>query len=221
MKTIKILFVEDHEMVRDGIKLMLENQNSFIADIDEAVDGREALEKAGKNKYDVILLDISLPFHDGVYITKYLTSRINHVRILALTMHKEDVIIREMMEAGALGYILKNSGIDELTRAILTVFKFENYYSNPIAISLIKNNKININNPNETSPIKNIINNNISQRELEVLKLIALEFTNKQIAEKLKISERTVGNHRNKLIHKLLVKNSIGLATYAVKMGLV
>lgn len=222
MKTIKILFVEDHEMVRNGIKLMLKTQNSFIAEIDEAVDGLEAIEKASKNNYDVILLDINLPQKDGIFITRLLTSKQNKARILALSMHKEGVIIKKMLEAGALGYILKNSSLEELTKAILTVYNFERYYSNEVAQTLIqKTDKMQCDFFDDIKSQKISSDNNITQRELEVLKYIASGDTNKEIGEKLNISARTVGNHRNKLLQKLLVKNSIGLATYAIKNGLV
>jgi DNA-binding NarL/FixJ family response regulator len=222
MKTIKILFAEDHEMVRNGIKLMLSNQTNFKAEIEEAVDGADVIHKATKNNYDVIILDINLPKHDGIYITKLLKSKNNHVKILALTMHMEDFVIRQMIEAGVLGYISKTSSIEELSKAILTVNNFDKYYSNDVAQILLNKTKKLSNKSYQDLNDQNIITNTtITQRELEVLKYIALEYTNKEIGDKLNISERTVGNHRNKLIQKLLVKNSIGLATYAVKNGLI
>ena len=221
MKKIKILFVEDHEMVRNGIKLMLNNQSAFQVEIEEATNGSEAVHLASKNNYDVILLDINLPKMDGVKVAKLLCSKNDSTRILALTTHKEDFIIKQMLDAGALGYILKNSGLEELTKAILTVFNGKPYYSNDVSQVLIKNTKGISNGEGREGQYISPFKNNLTARELEILKHIALEYTNKEIGEKLNISERTVGNHRYKLIQKLQVKNSIGLATFAVKNGLV
>lgn len=222
MKTIKILFAEDHEMVRKSIILSLLSQKLFIAQIDEAVNGAEAIDKATKNEYDVIMLDINLPLKDGISVTRLLKSKNNNVRILALTLHYEDYIIKQMIEAGALGYILKTSGIGELIKAIITVANFEKYYCNDVAqILLNKSNKVHNTTCLDLNNQKIIVNKSITNREFDVLKCIALELTNKEIGVKLNISERTAGNHRNKLIQKLSVKNSIGLATYAVKNGLI
>jgi DNA-binding NarL/FixJ family response regulator len=220
MKTIKILFAEDHKMVRNGIKLMLTSQNSFIPEIDDAKDGQEAISMALKKNYDVILLDINLPIKNGISVTKYLISKLGKIRILALTGHQEDFVIQQMIDAGALGYILKNSGLEELTKAILTVANFKKYYSNEIAQSII--NKSSPENRQSKNKLGSIpLNNNLSTREKEILKFIAKEYTNIEIGERLNISPRTVGNHRNNLLQKLQVKNSVGLAMYALKNGIV
>lgn len=222
MKTIKILFAEDHEMVRKSIILSLLNQKIFIAKIDEAVNGIEAIEKATKNYYDIIILDINLPLKDGLSVTKLLKSKNDNVRILALTLHGEYFIIKQMIEAGVLGYVLKNSGIGELITAILKVADFEKYYCNDVAqILLNKSRKTTSKGNNNLSCQNTILNADITPRELEILSLISMEFTNKEIGERLDISERTVSNHRNNLILKLQVKNSIGLATYALRNGLI
>lgn len=220
MVTIKILFAEDHDLVRSGIKLMLNNQNAFIPKIDEATNGLEAIEMALKNQYDVILLDVNLPLKNGIEITKFLTSKQGKVRILALSSHNEDYVIKQMVEAGALGYILKNSGLEELSKAILTVFNFNKYYSNDVAQSLLGNSSTSLKDSSRELP--NIpINENLSTREVEVLRYIAQEKTSIEIGEILNISSRTVGNHRNNLLQKLQVKNSVGLAMYALKNGIV
>lgn len=222
METIKILFAEDHEMVRNGIKLMLNNQNVFKAIIDEAIDGVDVIEKASNNAYDVILLDINLPKQDGIFVTRLLTSKNNKARILALSIHNEDFIIKQMIEAGAMGYILKTSGIEELIKAILTVYHNEKYYSNEVSQSLINKSSNSCCRTFDETKLQNAPSySNITNRELEILKCIANGLTNSEIGEKLNISNRTVGNHRNKLIQKLQVKNSIGLAIYAVKNGLI
>lgn len=219
MKTIKILFAEDHEMVRNGIKLMLKSQNTFNAEIDEAKDGQEAVQMALEKNYDVILLDINLPIRNGISVAKFLVSKLGKIRILALTSHKEDYVIKQMIEAGALGYILKNSGLEELTKAIVTVFGFKKYYCNEVAQSLINKPHTNVKSlPTKLDGIP--LMNALSSREIEVLKLIANEYTNNEISEKLKISPRTVGNHRTHIIQKLQAKNTAGLVSYAIKNGI-
>jgi DNA-binding NarL/FixJ family response regulator len=219
MKTINILFAEDHEMVRNGIKLMLNSQNSFVAQIDEAKDGQEAIQMALEKRYDVILLDINLPIRNGIEVAKFLNSKLGEIRILALSSHNEDFVIKQMIDAGALGYILKNSGLEELTKAILTVFNFKKYYSNDVAQTLI--NKSTQDEKEFNQELTSIpLNHNLSNREIEILKHIAEGSTSIEIGEQLNISPRTVGNHRNNLLQKLQVKNSVGLARYAIKNGL-
>ena len=216
MKKIKILFAEDHEMFRKAIITSLETQTEFIPDIYEAKDGVEALDLALKNDIDVFLLDINLPKKDGITLSKLLHEKLKKPKILALTMHNEDYMIRQVLDAGVLGYILKNSAIDELSKAILTVNNGDKYYSNEVA-------QIIINGGERGKEITNILKleESLSKRELQVLKLIAEEKSNREISEILNISDRTVGNHRNKLMEKLNVKKSIGLAVYAAKNGLV
>ena len=220
MKKIKILFAEDHELVQNGIKLMLDKQNKFQAEIDTVRTGREAVEMALSEGYDVVLLDINIPEKTGLEVTKILTKKIPGIRILALTSHNEHFIIKQMVEAGVLGYILKNSGIEELTKAIDTVNNYKRYYSNEVAQILI-NSSTQINAvQNDAQKKKMPLLQNISPREMQVLKFITQELTTNEIAKCLSISPRTAANHRNNLLQKLDVKNSIGLAKFAIQNGL-
>lgn len=215
MKKIKILFAEDHEMFRTAIITTLETQSQFIPEIFEARDGVEALDIIAKEQIDVFLLDMNLPKKDGIALSKILHDKLDHPKILALTMHNEDYMIRQVLDAGVLGYILKNSTLEELTRAILTVYSGDKYYSNEVA-------QIIINGDTKTKTGASLnIEEALTQREMEVLRLIAEEKSNKEISEILNISDRTVGNHRNNLKEKLNVKKSIGLAVFAVKHGIV
>lgn len=218
MKTIKILFAEDHNMVRDGIKLMLNNQDYFKTVIDEACDGVEAIEMASKKEYDLLLLDINLPGKDGIEVAELLISKNKQTKILALSMHEEVHVVKQMLDAGALGYILKNSGIEELTKAILTVNNGERYYSNEIAqILLNQNNK----NQKKKDVLSNPAIGGLTRREIEVLKYIGMALSDKEIGEKLKISYRTVGNHRTNLLQKIQVNKTAGLVAFAIKNGIV
>jgi DNA-binding NarL/FixJ family response regulator len=140
MEKLKILLADDHAVVRNGIKLMLSQQKTFFPIIEEAEDGEEAISKAQKENYDVILLDINMPKINGIGVTKALLKKNKKIKILALTMHKEEFIIRQMIAAGALGYLLKNTGLDELTKAILTVASAQRYYCNEASQAIINNN---------------------------------------------------------------------------------
>ena len=130
MKTIKILFAEDHEMFRKAIITSIKQQTLFKTKIFEAKDGAEAIDISSKNDIDLFLLDISLPKFDGITLSKLLFEKYTAPKILALSMHNEDYMIRQMLDVGVLGYVLKNSSIEELSRAILTVSEGKKYYSN-------------------------------------------------------------------------------------------
>lgn len=218
MKTIKILFAEDHDMVRNAIGIMLSEQNHFKAVIEEVKDGTEAMLFASKKKYDVFLLDINLPKKDGISLTKFLLDKYPKSKVLALTSHNEDYMIRQMLDAGALGYILKNSSLEELTKAILTVSRGEKYYSNEVA-QIIINGAVKSKILQEESEFK--LRESLTKREIQILKCIAQEMTDSEIGKKLNISSRTAGNHRNKLMSKLHVKNSVGLGVFAIRNGLI
>ncbi|MDA9563548.1 response regulator transcription factor [Flavobacteriales bacterium] len=220
MKKIKILFAEDHELVQNGIKLMLDKQNKFKAEIDTVKTGNEAIKMALSKSYDVILLDINIPEKTGLEVTKILTKKLPGIRILALTSHNEHFIIKQMVEAGVLGYILKNSGIEELTNAIDTVNSYKRYYSNEVAQILINSSSTTSAVQKDAQKKKMPLLQNISPREMQVLKFITQELTTNEIAKCLSISPRTAANHRNNLLQKLDVKNSIGLAKFAIQNGL-
>lgn len=211
-KFVNILIADDHSMVRNGIKLMLHQQNYFVPNVTEASDGKEVIELAREQEFDVILLDISMPKIDGITIIRKLKALNKSIRILALTMHKEENIIKQVLEAGALGYILKSSGLEELVKAINTVKRNERYFSNEVAQILFEEKKI--------KKSLSGMELNLSNREMQILSMIVKEFTNQEIAEELSISKRTIEGHRKTLMKKLNVKSSIGLVKYALKNGI-
>ena len=222
MKKIKILFVEDHEMVREGIKLMLTNQGSFKAIIEVASDGLEAISKIMSGKYDMVLLDVNLPKKDGIEVVKHLFAKGKNPKVLALSMHEEDYIIKNMIQAGALGYINKNSGIEELTKAIITVSEGNPYYSNEVAQVLLNNFKSTVNNDiQKHEPVNLVLDKGLSKREIQILQYLAKDFNNKEIAEKLNLSYRTIGNHRFRIMQKLEIHTLAGLISFAHDNGLV
>lgn len=209
-KPIRILLADDHQIVRNGIKLMLEHQNTFTPVIKEATNGQEVIDIAETNEIDVFLLDISMPILDGIATLKTLKELNLKNKVIIFTMHNEEHYINLAIENGALGYVLKQSGLDELIDAIQTVSNGETYFCEGIR---------------ETAEL--IINKGksgseeLTDREMEILKLIASELTNQEVADILKISKRTVEGHRMRLIDKLNVKGTVGLVKYAIQRGII
>jgi len=219
MDEIKVLLVDDHKVVRDGIKYTLNLQQKFLATIDEAEDGKQAVEKAKVFSYDIIIMDVRMPNKDGAQATKEIIRLNKETKILALSMYDDDFHILNMIKAGALGYIIKNAGAEELNNAINAVISGNKYYSNDVAMKLMGpyHDDLVERKPRRKSSYKGVL----SKREIEVLKLIAGEFTNEEISKKLFISKRTVDSHRQNIMNKLQVKNATGLIKYAMQNNLV
>ncbi len=214
------MVVDDHKMIRDGIKSSLSDV-AGLEIINEASDGNEALEKLAAEPVDVVLMDISMSGMGGIEATKKITEAFAEVKVLALTMHDEESHIMNMLQAGALGYILKSTGMTELVEAVRTVANGESYFSKKVSATLlgqfVKNKAVAKKENDKTDASLS----ELTKRELEILKLIAEEYTNQEIAEKLFISQRTVDTHRRNLIQKLNAKNTAGLVRYAFRNGLV
>jgi len=214
MANIKVLLVDDHQIVRDGIKLMLEPQ-AGIDVVGEAEKGTEVLALLKGQHVDVVVMDINMPEKDGIIATKELKEEYPDVKVLALTMSNDDSHVRQMVQAGASGYIMKSAGRQELTKAIHDVMEGKHYFSDQatesIMMDLVKNKG--------KSTVQDEVH--ITEREKEVLSLIVKEYTNQEIAEKLFISPRTVDAHRRNLLQKTGARNTAGLVTYAFQHGLV
>lgn len=220
MRKIKILLADDHSVVRSGIKLMLSQQKAFIPEIDEANDSNEVINAVAKKPYDIILLDISLPNQNGISITKQLVKKYSAIKILALTMHKEEFMIKQMVSAGAMGYLLKNTSLDELTKAIMTVTAGKRYYCNEASQVLINDSINSIISPNSNYNMTVDYESVLSNREKEVMMFIVKELNSAEIAEKLHIGKRTVETHRKNIIAKLNLKNTAGIVKYAIEHGI-
>lgn len=223
MNKIKILIADDHKLVRTGIRYTLtggENLN-FIERIDEVVNGKEAVERVKIFSYDIILMDINMPELDGIKATTQIIRDNPDARIIALSMHSDDYEIRSMIKAGARGYLLKNTGSEVLSEAIKTVLGGGKYYSNEVALKLMEPYT---EEPKSDKPTQNRIDKrkiSLTRRELEVLRMIANEYTNDEIAQKFELSKRTIDSHRQNILSKLQVKNTAGLIKYAIRLGLV
>lgn len=206
--------VDDHKIVRDGIKLMLEPQ-AGIDVVAEAEKGEDVASMLENEAVDVVVMDINMPGMNGIATTKRVKEKYPTIKVLALTMSSDDSHIRQMVQAGASGYIMKSAGRDELTRAIHEVMEGKHYFSDQATQSIMMDLVKNKGKSTAPDPI------HITERELEVLQMIVKEHTNQEIAEKLYISPRTVDAHRRNLLQKTGARNTAGLVKYAFQHGLV
>ena len=212
---IKLVIADDHEIFRDGFKLML-SKFPEITLVGEAGNGRELLELIEKENPDVILTDIKMPVMDGIEAAKKITELYPDKGIIGLSMYDDDELIIEMLEAGAKGYLIKNAGKDQIIEAIKTVYNDEPYYCKTTSHKLtqmIAKSRFN--------PYKIVAKAGFSEREKEIIACICEELTNKEIGDKLFISVRTVEGHRLKILEKMNAKNTVGLVVYAIKNGIV
>lgn len=214
MANIKILLADDHKIVRDGIKLMLEPQ-AGIDVVDEAENGKQVLSKIENQVIDLIIMDINMPEMDGIQATKTLKEKYPELKVLALTMSNDDLHIRQMIQAGASGYIMKSAGRNELKEAILAIMDGKHYFSDEATQSIMLDLVKGKGKSSTPDPI------HITDRELEILELIVKEFTNQEIAEKLYISSRTVDAHRRNLLQKTGARNTAGLVKYAFQHNII
>lgn len=214
MANVKILLADDHKIVRDGIKLMLEPQ-AGIDVVDEAENGEKALEILKDQIVDIVVMDINMPIMDGITATKKIKEKYPDVKVLALTMSNDDLHIRQMIQAGASGYIMKSAGRKELKDAIDAIMEGKHYFSDEATESIMMDLVKGKGKSTAPDPI------HITDRELEILELIVQEHTNQEIAEKLFISSRTVDAHRRNLLQKTGARNTAGLVKYAFQHNLI
>lgn len=204
---IKVLVVDDHTLIRKGIILLLEHYDD-IQVVGEASDGEQAIQLAFQLKPDVILMDVSIPNGlDGFTATVEIKKQLPHVKIIMLTMHNEVTYIQKAIDIEADGYILKNSQGGELYHAVKTVFHGQHFYS--VGLPEEQLEKLFKNKGQEKKDV-------LSNREQEIVRLTILGFTNKQIAEKLFISVKTVENHKTNIMQKLDLKDKSELIQYGI-----
>ncbi len=208
---MKILLVDDHRLIRDAIHSYMEGDAEYEV-VGEASHGQEAIRTLEETKVDVVLMDINMPIMGGLECTKEIVKRWPNIKVLTLSMMSDNQHIKQMMGAGASGYILKNCTEKELKKAIKTVFEGDTYYSSEVTEIVMTN--LMKNNPTKTSNL--VVDMPLTDREKEVLELIIKEFTNNEIADKLFISNRTVDAHKRNLLEKTGAKNIAGLVMYAI-----
>jgi len=209
---IRILLVDDHRLILEGIASYLED-NSDIELVGGASNGIEALDILKTSKVDLALVDISMPHMGGIELTKRMTSEYPETKVICLSMFNDNMNIKKMMNVGAKGYVLKNCSQEELKKAIKAVMGGETYYS-PEVTETVMNALMNRKSTSEL-PV------NLTDREVEVLKLIVEECSNQEISDKLFISARTVDAHKRNLLEKTGSKNVAGLVVFAINHNLV
>ena len=217
MQTINVFVVDDHQIFLDGIVSLLTDEPN-IKIIGTAHNGKQAVEKIKQQKTDVVLMDINMPEMDGIEATKLLKKTHPDIEILMLTMHSEPRFIKECLEIGAKGYVMKNISKDDLLKAIDTVFQDKPYLDVESQEKLIASMS---NTEEEDDRNYDELASQITQRELEILQLISLGLTSQDIANKLFISKNTVETHRKNMLAKLNVNNTAALLKIAYKKGLV
>jgi DNA-binding NarL/FixJ family response regulator len=217
---INVFIAEDHKIVREGLISMFKDERD-IAVVGEAENGQEALEKIEGLDVNVMLVDINMPLMNGTELTRHLSEHHKNIKILALSMMEHENYVSQILEAGATGYLLKNTGREELKYALKRVSSGETYISHKIAASMIKKlaDQSRINEAASAMPTSKL-DIDLSDRELEILGLIAEGYTNIEIADKTFTSRRTVETHRKNLIEKTKTKNTATLIRFAITNGL-
>ena len=208
---IRILIADDHAVVREGLRSFIQIKPDLEV-VGEAADGIEVVEKARHLQPDVILLDIIMPRQDGIQAIEQLQQEGSQARILVITSFAEDDLIFPAIKAGALGYLLKDSTPQELIHAIHTVNSGESTLHPTVARKLI--DELN------RKPELPLTEEPLTERELQVLRLIARGYSNREIAEQLHLSERTVGKYTSNILDKLHLANRTQAALYALRKGI-
>jgi two-component system response regulator NreC len=209
-KKIRILLADDHALVRQGFRMILGAQSDMEI-VGEVSNGREALELAEKLRPDVVVMDVAMPELNGIEATRRLASTTPRTRVLALSMHKDSVYVREILRAGARGYLLKDAFDRDLLAAVRAVARGEAYLSPAISDAVLSDYRRHVSDPLDL----------LTSREREVLQMIAEGKTNKEIASLLNLSVYTVDAHRGRIMEKLNLHSMSELVRFAMRSGLI
>lgn len=207
---IRILLADDHAVVRQGFKMILGAQPDMEI-VGEAGNGREAIELAQRSEPDVVVMDVAMPELNGIEATRRLAQAAPRARVLALSMHKDSVYVREILRAGARGYLLKDAAAGDLLRAVRSVAAGEGYLSPSVSNAVLDDYRKHVTDSIDL----------LTSREREVLQMIAEGKTNKEIASVLNLSVYTVDAHRGRIMEKLNLHSVNELVRFAVRHGLV
>lgn len=215
MTRIKVLLAEDHTIVRKGIRALLDDV-SDIEVVGEAENGREAIEQTARLSPDVVLMDHTMPVLNGLEATRQIKQQFPDIMVLILTMHTDEEYIFRFLQAGASGYLVKKTAPKELVSAINAIYRGDSYLSPTISKKVIDEY---LRHAGQASQPDNY--SLLTNREREILQLIAEGFSNKEIAKQLHLSVKTVGNHRISLMEKLDIHNVSDLTKYAIRKGII
>ncbi len=211
---IRLLLVDDHEVVRSGLRMLLESQPEMVI-VGEASTGAQALEMAGQVQPHVIVMDITLPDFSGIEATRRIKQRYPNVAIVALTIHEDEQYFFEMLQAGASGYVPKRAAPNDLISAIHAAYAGQIYLYPSLAKALVTDFIGHASSERE-QPAEAL-----TQREAEVLELLAEGCSNEEIAERLVISRHTVARHRENIMRKLGLHSRSELVKYAIRRGII
>lgn len=215
MKKIRVLIADDHTIVREGIRMILTSQPD-IEVVGEAANGQEAIDLTRKLRPDVVVMDISMPGVSGIHATKTIKAEMPEVNVLALTMHEDETYVFQLLKAGASGYVLKRGAASDLVNAVRAASKGEAFLYPSVAKAVVQDYLQRVEAGEERERW-----DGLTQREREILKLIAEGYTNQEIAQKLYISVKTVQTHRAHILEKLGLHDRTELVRYAIRKGLI
>jgi DNA-binding NarL/FixJ family response regulator len=219
-QAIGVLVADDHTIVRRGLVSLLSLAEG-IEVIGEAADGRAAVERALELEPDVVLMDINMPLLNGLEATRKIKKEAPHIRVLVLTAHDNEEYIIQVIRSGANGYLLKNSSADDLFAAIRSVYTGHAFFSPSVSRVILESYLKASGSPDEKVNGTGGPDSCLTPREREILQLVAEGQTHQQVGDLLHISVRTVDTHCNNIMKKLDIHDSAGLATYAIKNGIV
>lgn len=211
--SIKIIIADDHQLFREGIVKLLSN-DADIEIIAQAENGEEAYQKVKEHRPDLVLMDIGMPVLNGIEATKAIVSEFTDIKILALSMHAEKDYIKDVLDAGASAYVLKNSTYTQLIEAIKSVYEGKRYLSEEVTEIVLQDY---LSKEEDTIDLKSFLSN----REMEIFKLFAEGKSSREISELLFISIKTVGTHKQHILKKLNLKTNADMVKYALKEGLI
>jgi len=212
-----ILIVDDHPLFREGLKTIIERSNRFEV-VAEAGNGKEGLKKTRKFKPDLVMVDLSLPDTSGIQLTRDIRNTFSHIKVIIVTMHSKVDYIAEAFQAGANGYVVKESAAEGLMKGLETVLKGEYFLDSAVSSQVVKTL---MRNPGKETKISDAQYGTLTAREQEILRVLAEGLSTKEIADKLCISPKTVDNHRANIMNKLDLHSTIDLVRYAAKLGLI
>lgn len=217
MEKIKVLIADDHRVVREGLSAILKTKEE-IEVVGEAKDGQEAVEKARALVPDVILMDVSMPRMGGVEATRIIKRELPHIGIVALTMYEEQQYIFDLVRAGATGYLLKDTDSSQIVSAIRAIHRGESLIHPSVASKILAEFSLLAQGKGKKRPW---VEHDLTEREITVLRLVADGKTNKEIANNLDLSEKTVKNHVRNIFHKLQVYDRTQAAILAIRKGII
>ncbi len=213
MKKIAVLLVDDHAVVRQGLRALLEAEGDMVV-VGEAENGRQAVAQTKKTLPDVVVMDVAMPGMNGLEATRQIVKNLPSTRVLVLTSYGDDDYVAQLLDAGATGYLVKQTAAADLLKAIRVVHEGNTFFSPAIAKRLRQHDREAFAGGQTAARVAKL-----TSREAEVLQLVAEGFANKQIAAELSISIKTVEKHRQQAMNKLNIHDVAGLTRYAISKG--